>query len=86
MLSVATYRSASPSEKKKLQIAAVREFEPLAQLVARSHPRRRTEAAQLARLGVLVALEKFDPSRGVPFERLAARYARSEIRRWQAAR
>lgn len=40
------------------------------------------EAEQVGAIGLLVALEKFEPSRGVPFWFFAVQWVRKEIQRW----
>jgi hypothetical protein len=46
---------------------------------------RRAEACQVGALGVLVALETFDPTGDLSFDELAAVCAVREIQLWQAA-
>src|SRR5262249_27342516 len=70
--------------RREIQAATVNECRPLVARIAEElvPPRLQQEARQLGCIGVLVALEKFDPSSGVAFEQLASTEARSEIRRW----
>jgi len=72
------------SERRHLQASVVAaNRENVAALVRRTvAPRHREEAEQVGAIGILVALEKHDPSGRVPFRRLALQHARGEIQAW----
>lgn len=79
--------TATKTTRIQIQTATVVTCRPLIDRLVRDlvPARRRREGAQVAAIGVLVALERFDFSRGPSLVSLAERCALSEIRRWQSA-
>ena len=81
----AEYRNATTAARRRsLQTAVVVAYrDRIAALVRRRFPAElRDEAAQVAAIGLLVALEKYDPDRGVPFWPFAVPWVRSELELW----
>jgi hypothetical protein len=74
--------------RRHIQASVVASLRPAVERVVRktvADPKHRREAVQVGSLGVLVALEKHDPTGRVPFRRLALTEARREISRWKEA-
>jgi hypothetical protein len=66
-----------------LRAKVVRRLRPaIARLVRPLPGHWRETAEQVGAFGVLVALERFDPTAGVPFRRAALAEARVELLRW----
>lgn len=89
MFTVANYRaSTNRAERRQIQAAIVAECEPVVarvvqEIVPSSRlPKLRETAEQLARLGILFALEQHDPASGETFETTAQTFARTELRDW----
>lgn len=84
------YRTSDKTERRRIQLVIVTEHrDRVAALVRRGVPKRlRAEACQVGALGLLVALEKYDPERSGPdrgkksFWGFAFPYVREEIRVW----
>jgi RNA polymerase sigma-B factor len=73
-------RSGNRSQRNEL----ISHFEPLAQRLARRYANRGEpydDLLQVARLGLLKAVERFDPARGVPFEGFATPTITGELKR-----
>ncbi len=82
---IESYRNTSdPRDRRLIQSAAVLQCRPyVSRLVRRTFaPRRQMEAEQVGVIGVLVALENFDPRRGPSFRALVHRHVRQELDRW----
>lgn len=80
------YRTAStPDECRKIQAKVIKAYaRRVASFVRRRVPREdREEGEQVGAIGVMLALEKYDPARGVPFWGFARNYVLHEIQRWR---
>lgn len=77
-------KATDPKERRRLATAVVLAYRPhVARLVRKTVPAKHwREAEQVGEIGLLVALEKFDPERGAPFWALAKQWVRHEIQKW----
>jgi DNA-directed RNA polymerase specialized sigma subunit len=88
MHEIERYRAlTSKTERQILQMAVVSTYGPAVDdLVAKVVPaEHREEATAAGLLGLLIALEKYDPTAGVPFEATAMHWAQYELGRWLEA-
>lgn len=79
------YRTVGAAERRQIQSEVVREYQYLVQRVLSREVVRREHIAdgiQEGTIGLLLALEKFDPSLGIPFGGFAHQYVRLEVQRW----
>lgn len=68
----------------RLRDALLAHYDPLALRLARGFPTRREEVAdlvQVARIGLILALDRFDPGRGRPFSAFAQATITGELKR-----
>lgn len=75
----------TPAERASLVEEAVRDHLPLADALARQYAHRGIELddlVQVARLGLLLAIERFQPEAGTPFEAFAVPTIKGEIKRY----
>jgi hypothetical protein len=80
-----TYKNATtPTERRRIQAAVVEAYRGrVSALVRRSIPaEHREEGEQVGAIGLLVALEKYDPTLGAPFWHVAQLWIRKELQRW----
>jgi DNA-directed RNA polymerase specialized sigma subunit len=82
------YPTVHPAAKQRFRIEVVAKYAPLAAAYVRRYfaPEHRAEAEQVAAIGILVALEKWDPTRPRvnedAFWGFATLYVRDELRKW----
>jgi DNA-directed RNA polymerase specialized sigma subunit len=75
----------SPIERSRIQAATLIACRSLVADIVRKTVARRDweEGEQVGAIGVLVALEKFDPAGRVSWRALVRRYVKQEIARWR---
>lgn len=79
------YRDAGLAERRQIQADVVQRYRYRVFRVVRRQvpwPAHWEEAEQEGTIGLLIALKKFDPDRGVPFGAFADPWIRNEIQRW----
>jgi len=81
---IENYRTAEAETKRRIQAQTLANYAPIARLAAAKYNKydNRDEVEQVACLGLLVGLERWDPLGGEPFEVVAHRHARRELWRW----
>lgn len=78
-------KTSDPAERRRFRAEVVLAHQDrLDRLVRRMvpAPQHRAEAKQAGAIGILLALEKYDPDRGVAFWTFAYWFVREEIRTW----
>lgn len=76
------YRTAKSIERRRIQVEIVRACRPFLAWLARGlAPDDAPDAEKVGVVGVLIALEKYDPARGA-FWPFARPFVRDEIERW----